>query len=431
MSIRYAVIEIFTSEEARWHGKPATKAVVEFVSQLGIAARCLVTRGIAGCYETGDIATSGIEILSYNLPLKMEIVLPASELDVILPQLEEMVDDGILMIEEQDAWVHKTRSRLIPRHLKVNDVMTHNPQAVKEQSPLTEVITLMIRGGFNGVPVIADDGRPIGIITQGDLIARGGLPIRLGLLSEFPSEKIEEFIETLAQKPSREIMSSPVQTIPQNHDLSEAVTLMLKHNLKRLPVVDDQGRLSGMLARLDVFKTVMRESPDWRSFAKHHVKIDNLRFVRDVMQRDTQTVYPETPIDEIIRIIDQRDSHRVAVVDTDGKLIGIVSDRDVFAQFSAQRAGLWPILMSKVPLLKSNRFYEEIVKSGRAKTASDIMIANPIAITEYESVQEAINLMTEKRLKRLPVVDEQGFFKGMISRDAVLRIGMESSFLVL
>ena len=63
--LQYKAIEIFTGEEARWRGKPLSDAIVQFVCNLKIAARCMVTRGIHGCYESGEIATQKLEILSW------------------------------------------------------------------------------------------------------------------------------------------------------------------------------------------------------------------------------------------------------------------------------------------------------------------------------------------------------------------------------
>lgn len=426
MSIQYSIVEIFTSEEARWHGALFSKAIVDYISHLGIAARCMVIRGAGGCYENGEIASNGIEVLSYNRPLKIEIVLPTAELDRILPQIEEMVEDGIVMIEQQEAWIHKTKSRLIPRHLKVKDVMTPCPQSVREDSSLRRVMEIMSQGGFNGIPVVDCDNRPLGMITQGDLLNRGELPVRLGVLSEFAPDRLEDLFQNLPSKNAQEIMSCPAISIQEDTDLTKAVDLMLHHRLKRLPVVDTAGRLTGILARLDVFRTVMSKTPDWQSLSKQNVTVQNIRFVREIMDRDMKTVYPETPIEEIVKVIDLHSTHRVAVVDHAGKLTGLISDRDLFAKFSSRKTSLWSLIIRKVPLLKSAQFYEEIVKVSNARTASDVMKTDLISISENASIQEAIRLMTQHRLKRLPVIDKEGVFQGMISRDAVLRLGIQT-----
>lgn len=426
MSIRYSVIEIFTSEETRCHGVPIAKAVIQFVSRLGIAARCMVIRGIGGCYESGEIASSTIEVLSYNMPLKIEIVLPSSELDRVLPSIEEMVGDGIVMIEEQEAWIHKTHSRLIPRHLKVKDVMTHHPKSVSVDAPLRAVVSCMIQGGFNGIPAIDGENRPVGMITQGDLITRGELPVRLGLLAEFSQDRLGDLFAQSPPKTAKEIMSSPAITVQEDTDLTKAVDIMLQRKLKRLPVIDPSGQLSGVLARLDVFRTVMNRTPDWRALSEQHVAVQNIRFVREIMERDMDTVYPDTPIEEIVKTIDSHNHHRVAVVDAQRKLIGIISDRDLFALFSSHRANLWSLILSRVPLLKSSRFYDEIVKTSNARTAADVMKRELMTTTEDTPIQEAIKQMTENHLKRLPVVDEEGLFRGSISRDSLLRAGIDS-----
>ena len=85
MVLKYHVIEIFTSEEARYKGRPLYLAVLEHVRGLKIAARGIVTKAVAGCYENGEIATHGIEVLSFNMPLKIEIIMPAPELEIVLP----------------------------------------------------------------------------------------------------------------------------------------------------------------------------------------------------------------------------------------------------------------------------------------------------------------------------------------------------------
>lgn len=61
----------------------------------------------------------------------------------------------------------------------------------------------------------------------------------------------------------------------------------------------------------------------------------------------------------------------------------------------------------------------------RARTAAEIMNRNVVVIKEDATLDEAVRLMTEKGVKRLPVVDSVGVFKGMISRDSVLRVAIE------
>jgi len=128
--LQYKVIEIFTSEKVRWKGRPLNEAIVQYVHDLKIAARCLVTRAIDGCYESGEVATGRLEILSYNMPLRIAIVLPAAEIERVLPEVEAMVTDGIVAVHHLDVVSHKTRKQLVPKQIKVRDIMTPDPRKV-------------------------------------------------------------------------------------------------------------------------------------------------------------------------------------------------------------------------------------------------------------------------------------------------------------
>ena len=159
MPLDYRLIRIYTSEEARTRGRPISEAVVQFVASRRIAARCVVLRGTSGSYESGEIATPNILVLSYNMPLVIEIILPAGEIDSLLPALQEIVTDGIVAVESVQAVSHRASKRLIPRQLKVQDVMTTSPKTVTPTTAVQEVIRLLLSSDFNAVPVV-DEPQP-------------------------------------------------------------------------------------------------------------------------------------------------------------------------------------------------------------------------------------------------------------------------------
>lgn len=94
----FAVVELFTSEEARWKGHPLYEEVVHFIARQEKGARCLVTRAIAGCHEDGQIATHRVLDLSYNMPVKIEILLPPAEVDSAVAELRRMAPDAVILV---------------------------------------------------------------------------------------------------------------------------------------------------------------------------------------------------------------------------------------------------------------------------------------------------------------------------------------------
>jgi CBS domain-containing protein len=420
---QYKVIEIFTSEEARWRGEPLHSALVQLIHDLKMAARCLVTRGIGGAYESGEIATDRLEVLSYNMPLRITIVAPVSESGLILAKLEEMVTDGIVAVQDMQVIAHKTCGLLIPKQTRVRDIMTPSPQKVNPDTSLAGVARLLLSSSFTGLPVVDAANRPVGVISQGDLIYKAGLPLRLGLLAASDKGKVSNIIASLTPRQAREVMTRPAITIDQDKWATDAVNLMLKKQVKRLPVVDAQGRLVGMLSRLDVFHTILQACADWRAFQKQKIAVDNLQFVSDIMRRDTYTVFPDTSVEDVIRLIDCNDIQRVAVVDRERHLLGLISDRNLLAAFSGRLPGFWGFLVSKIPFTEQTQLQNDL----RARTAGEVMKTDIITVAEDAPINEAIRLMLEKAIKRLPVVDSQGKFKGMVNRDGLLRAGFASS----
>jgi CBS domain-containing protein len=426
--LNYKAIEIFTSEEIRYRNKALTEAVIEYVRNLKIAARCIVTRGIAGCYESGEVSTGRLEVLSYNLPVRIYILVPAVETERVLDGLNGMIEDGIVALHDLNVLTHRARNSFFPRQLMVRDVMTHKPQSISVDSPLSGAVRLLLGSVFTGLPVVDARRRPVGVITQGDLITKGGLPLRLGLLAESGHDSLERLFERLADRQAAEVMTAPAVIISEDRPLSEAVERMLAKGVKRLPAVDKDGRLTGMLSRLDIFRTVMREAPDWNAFQAQKIEVKRLKSVADILRRDTRTVSPETPLDEVIRIIDHNDIQRVAVVDGQGKLLGLISDRDLLRYFKPQQEGLLHLLTKPKHLFQQGTETTGDLQRSLAETnAGAIMTTALTTVREETLIEEAIAVMIEKGFKRLPVVDADGHFKGMISRDSVLRTGFGAS----
>ncbi len=426
MSLRYSEIQIFTDEEANCNGTSLYKAVVKYILDLKIAARCLVTRCIEGCYENGEMATQSILIASFNMPVLIKIILPSAQAELILPTLEEMVDEGIVAVQEINIQCHKTRKRLIPGHLKVKDMMTQCPECVLLMTPVSDVVHLLLSSTFTGVPVIDKDHHPLGVISQGDLIYRGGMPSRLGLLAESGHDNLDAVLESLSLKKARDIMS-PAVCIDENQLLNQAVNLMLEKGLKRLPVTDKKGKLTGILSRMDIFHTIANHSPDWNAFRQQNIPVGNLKFVSDIMQRDVHTVFPDTPVAQVLHIIGSNDIQRLAVVDKNSVFLGIISDRNMLMAFSDQKEGIWDYFVNKLPFGQTGHKNKEFGRHLCSKTAAEVMKEDPITILETASIDEAIRLITKKMIKRLPVLDDEGTFKGMISRGSLLRAGFLSS----
>ncbi|MEX1207169.1 MAG: CBS domain-containing protein [Acidimicrobiia bacterium] len=134
--------------------------------------------------------------------------------------------------------------------MKVRDLMTTEPITTTPDSPLKEAARTMVREKISGLPVM-EGSKLVGMVTEGDFLrqeADRDQPYRLSLLEAlFGDGTTEPEAETVG-----EVMSSPVVTITGDATLSEAARVMSHRKVKRLPVVDEDGALIGIISRADV-----------------------------------------------------------------------------------------------------------------------------------------------------------------------------------
>jgi CBS domain-containing protein len=117
---------------------------------------------------------------------------------------------------------------------KVRDVMTQRPRCVSADTPVTQAAALMESEDVGGVPVL--DGEQLaGMVTDRDIVTRA---VALG--------------KDPRGMPVREVASRDIVVTGPDEDLSDALQLMAQHQVRRLPVIDDENRLVGILAQADI-----------------------------------------------------------------------------------------------------------------------------------------------------------------------------------
>jgi CBS domain-containing protein len=402
----YSIIRVYTSERARFEGKPLCQAIESYLRSLKIAARCVILRGSGGCYEGGESASSRIVELSYDLPLIVEIILPEAEAKSVLERLDAMVLDGVVALIPATVTSFRSSASLVPRNLRVGDIMTRNPVCAHADFPVRSAAELLFDSGFKALPIVDLDKRCLGIITQGDLMARAGMPARLGLMRLLPERDREGWLLACEALRCGEVMTASPTSAKEEAKLADAIALMNRRKLKRMPVLDDEGRVVGVLARIDILRTI--------AMAKglpsaHEPSSGELyaRYVEEIKDRDSLSLLGSVGLKSAIEALIASGEQRAAVVDGEGHLVGLITDRILLRALGGQIGG---------------RFSLGIGRRARraARPISGIMERNLKVATERMSVYEALGLMTEFGLKRVPVVDAEGRFRGMIRRDSIL-----------
>ncbi len=145
--------------------------------------------------------------------------------------------------------------------MQIKEVMTAAVITVSAGDSVEKCAKLLQEHDISGLPVTDDDGKVVGIVTEGDLIRRasriqapGYLEILGGLIYlGSPAKFVEELQRAMALEAGL-LMSKDVISIKPDQDLETAATLMVEKNISRLPVIDDDEKLIGIVSRRDIMK---------------------------------------------------------------------------------------------------------------------------------------------------------------------------------
>ena len=147
----------------------------------------------------------------------------------------------------------------------VSEFMTKKVIAVKADEFIKRVFKLMDKHGILGLPVLADDGAVIGIVTESDLISHFTTlksPRGINILGSIVYlDNIEDFNKSLKDHCAevvKDVMTTDVATVMHNATLSDAINLMTERNVSRLPVIGEKGELVGIITRKDIVHEIAK-----------------------------------------------------------------------------------------------------------------------------------------------------------------------------
>jgi CBS domain-containing protein len=143
--------------------------------------------------------------------------------------------------------------------MKVRELMTPHPLAVGSEAPLKDVAAILSEHHISGLPVISERLTVLGVVSEADILVKEQGPApRHGGLFGWLLEGGRPDAAKLAARTSGEAMTAPAITIGAEKQVSEAARLMTENSIKRLPVVDQDGRLVGIVTRSDLVTAFAR-----------------------------------------------------------------------------------------------------------------------------------------------------------------------------
>jgi CBS-domain-containing membrane protein len=144
----------------------------------------------------------------------------------------------------------------IATRVPVRDVMTSTVVTIKRDADLHEAARLLSENKISGMPVVDDNNRVIGVVSEADILILAGMKkehtfkdILRNILGEpVPARKGGNKV--------KDVMGFPPITSKADDDIGEVAKILDDRRIKRLPVVDDEGKLIGIISRADIVKAI-------------------------------------------------------------------------------------------------------------------------------------------------------------------------------
>jgi CBS domain-containing protein len=252
--------------------------------------------------------------------------------------------------------------------------MTTDVVSVEIPGNRDDVLKILKRTGISGVPVIKDK-KIVGIITRKDLLRKAD-ETQLGLL----------------------MTPSPVVITPETR-IEEAARLLIEHNIRRLPVVEDEV-LTGLLSVADVIHAI----------AQLRIRDE----IKDIYTSQTFALWEETPLPLVGRVMEISGFEAIPILDAESRLQGIISERDLirhssiedmvevsdFSNGTDDDEWTWESIRDMHTI--SYGISKIQLPSRPVKTA---MVRNVVAVPQNAEVSECALKMKRARVDQLPVVN--------------------------
>ncbi|MET9464688.1 CBS domain-containing protein [Streptomyces sp. NPDC006544] len=144
------------------------------------------------------------------------------------------------------------------KHAKVGFLMTDEVVSVVGRTPSADVAALLVEHDISGVPVLDADERVLGVISRTDLLAQGHLT-------------------------AQDLMTAPAVTVHAEQTVTEAARLITRRGVTRLPVVDEEDRLVGIVTRRDLLRVFLRPDHEIRRVLVEEVLADTMGIGADAV----------------------------------------------------------------------------------------------------------------------------------------------------
>ncbi|WP_340681364.1 CBS domain-containing protein [Amycolatopsis coloradensis] len=203
--------------------------------------------------------------------------------------------------------------------MAVRDVMTREVYSVRKGTPIADIAGVLAGRGVSAVPVVDDDRDVVGVVSEADLLLKQVESITTS------RPRVPGIRSKADGRTAADVMSSPAVTVEADLPVAEAARLMVGNRVKRLPVVDRYGKLTGIVSRADLVHAFVRTDAEIRDEVLRDVSVlirrpslgevradveDGIVTLRGEVERRSQAVLLSALVRRIAGVVDVDDRVR-------------------------------------------------------------------------------------------------------------------------
>lgn len=266
----------------------------------------------------------------------------------------------------------------------VSSIMTRNPIQHVVPSSINEIISILIKKGITGIPLHDQNGRYVGMISRKDIF--------------------RNFRETQLAMIMRRAESAR-----ENDTVESAAKLLLRQGRRHMAVTDSDGRIAGIVTPQNFLPYI----------ASHFGNLDISQFI----SKSIIPIWDETPLPLFFRITQMSEIYSFPVVDRNGVLTGIVTDRDIFEKVSVETT----LIRAESGIADDEdpwswggirNVFSYMVRKGDLNLPDipvrDIAVKNPECAFENTKISKVVEIMLRGNYNQVPILDATGRLKSML-----------------
>lgn len=147
--------------------------------------------------------------------------------------------------------------------MKAKDIMNKDVISVRAEDKVEDLVKILLNSGISGVPVVDDQGSVVGIVSEADLIypekslhLPAFIPILDGIVFLESFKKLEKEIRKMTAYKIKDVMNKNVITVKEDTEVERVVNILLDKKINRVPVVDDDNKLVGIITRSNILRHI-------------------------------------------------------------------------------------------------------------------------------------------------------------------------------